>query len=142
MINPESNTEHRNCVDEIKGDCPFMKRNEFKVATCTIDNIVQVEYYGCIPQNVLDKDKPKLTDEFTGILISPNSKCYQYGQALMPHYITGQWAIGSGADFALGAMAAGADAIDAVSIAIDLDVNSGLGVTYLNLRETAEEPWE
>lgn len=40
--------------------------------------------------------------------------------------ITGaRWAIGSGGDFALGAMDAGADALKAVRIAIERDVNSG-----------------
>lgn len=44
-----------------------------------------------------------------------------------------QWAIGSGADFALGAMAAGASAVKAVQIASRLNVNTGLGVDALKL---------
>ena len=43
------------------------------------------------------------------------------------------WAAGSGADYALGAMAAGACAKRAVEIAITLDVNSGCGVDVLRL---------
>lgn len=42
-----------------------------------------------------------------------------------------QWAIGSGADLALGAMAAGADARQAVKIACKLDVYSGGRVVVL-----------
>lgn len=38
-----------------------------------------------------------------------------------------QWAIGSGADYALGAMAYGATAWEAVQIAAKLDVNTGVG---------------
>jgi ATP-dependent protease HslVU (ClpYQ) peptidase subunit len=38
------------------------------------------------------------------------------------------WAAGSGADYALGAMAHGATATEAVLIASDLDVNTGRGV--------------
>lgn len=44
------------------------------------------------------------------------------------------WAAGSGADYALGAMAAGASAKRAVEIAITLDVNSGCGVDVLRLK--------
>lgn len=40
---------------------------------------------------------------------------------------TEQWAIGSGADYALGAMAYGATALEAVQIAAKLDVNTGFG---------------
>lgn len=39
-----------------------------------------------------------------------------------------RWAMGSGADYALGAMAAGATSFRAVMIASELDVNTGLGV--------------
>jgi len=38
------------------------------------------------------------------------------------------WATGSGGDYALGAMLAGKTAVEAVEIAIQLDMNSGLGV--------------
>lgn len=41
------------------------------------------------------------------------------------------WAIGSGADYALGAMAAGKSARDAVLIAATLDTSTGDGVTTL-----------
>jgi len=41
------------------------------------------------------------------------------------------WAIGSGADYALGAMAAGKDARAAVLIAASLDTSTGDGVTTL-----------
>lgn len=47
-----------------------------------------------------------------------------------------KWAAGSGADYALGAMAAGASAKRAVGIAISLDINSGCGVDALRLRST------
>ena len=38
-----------------------------------------------------------------------------------------QWAIGSGADYALGAMAYGATALEAARIAARLDINTGFG---------------
>jgi hypothetical protein len=43
------------------------------------------------------------------------------------------WAMGSGADYALGAMAAGASAAAAIDIAMRLDVNTGIGVDALEL---------
>lgn len=39
-----------------------------------------------------------------------------------------RWAIGSGGDYALGAMVAGCDAREAVQIAMELDVHTGIGV--------------
>ena len=54
LNNDEMGVWH-NCVDKVKGDCPFMKRNQYKVATCSIDGIVQVEFYGCVPQEIIDK---------------------------------------------------------------------------------------
>lgn len=44
---------------------------------------------------------------------------------------TDKWAAGSGADYALGAMRAGATAFMAVEIATALDVHTGLGVDVL-----------
>lgn len=44
-------------------------------------------------------------------------------------------ALGSGADYALGAMAAGATATEAVQVAISLDVYSGGQVETLNVKE-------
>jgi len=38
------------------------------------------------------------------------------------------WAIGSGGDYALGAMKAGATAEEAVAIAMELDINTGIGI--------------
>jgi len=61
--NNSSNAEYRNCVDKEKGDCPFMYRNQYYIAGCSIDNIIQVEYYGCTPKDILkkraDKEKSK-----------------------------------------------------------------------------------
>ena len=47
----------------------------------------------------------------------------------------GQYAIGSGADFAEGAMAAGAAAYVAVEIASKFDVFSGMGVEVVDLKD-------
>ena len=55
MKNNAENTIYRNCLDKEKGDCPYMVRNKYGLECCSIDHIVQVEFYGCVPQLVLDK---------------------------------------------------------------------------------------
>lgn len=57
MKNSDPNTKYRHCVDEEKGDCPFMRKNEYNVPCCSIDGIIQVRWYGCIPQDILDKQE-------------------------------------------------------------------------------------
>ena len=36
-----------------------MNRNEYGTASCSIDNIIQVEFYGCVPEEILKKQKDK-----------------------------------------------------------------------------------
>lgn len=47
-----------------------------------------------------------------------------------------KYAIGTGEDYARGAMAAGASAKRAVEIACEFDINSGMGVDVLTLRKS------
>jgi len=80
--------------------------------------------------------KPVVGDNFTGLLVEASGELIYYdGPKLVPVPMpAGQrWSLGSGCDFALGAMAAGASAIQAVEIACVLDVNTGLGVDYVSL---------
>ena len=51
--------KYRKCIDSIKGDCPFMYRNEYKVSCCSIDNICQLDYYGCVPDNAIRLKKER-----------------------------------------------------------------------------------
>jgi hypothetical protein len=55
MKNNDDNTKYRNCVDEIVGDCPYMIKNEYGTACCSVDGIFQVTYYGCTPDEVILK---------------------------------------------------------------------------------------
>jgi ATP-dependent protease HslVU (ClpYQ) peptidase subunit len=73
-------------------------------------------------------DRPDFTD-FTGMVIHPDGTINLYDEE--PNITTfsrDKWAIGSGARFALGAMAHGATAAEAVEIASQLDVYTGLGI--------------
>ncbi len=83
-------------------------------------------------------DKPEMPegpDSFT-VLVATEVGLYEYIDSLRPIALgPTKWAIGSGAEYALGAMAAGASAKRAVEIACTLDVNSGMGVDTLTLRK-------
>jgi ATP-dependent protease HslVU (ClpYQ) peptidase subunit len=74
------------------------------------------------------KGEPKY-QEFTGIAIDQSGCMRVYSENPNPCVLNPKfWAIGSGGDYALGAMAHGATAAEAVLIATELDVNTGLGV--------------
>lgn len=78
-------------------------------------------------------DKPKLSDDFSALVIT-DGKIMRYEALLMPWQIDLPfWAAGSGADYALGAMAAGKSAVEAVEIAIRFDTSSGMGIDYVDL---------
>lgn len=48
--------DYRSCLDEnAKVNCPYVNKNEYGVWCCTIDRIVQVDYYGCTPIEILNK---------------------------------------------------------------------------------------
>lgn len=59
MKNFAPNNEYRNCVDKKAGDCPYMIRNKYDTACCAVDGIVQVEYFGCVPKDVIFKESMK-----------------------------------------------------------------------------------
>lgn len=79
-------------------------------------------------------DAPKLSDEdhFDCLVISPEGELFSFEENLVPYRMEAPFAaIGSGSPFALGAMGAGASAVDAVKIAGSLDVCTGIGVETL-----------
>ena len=82
-----------------------------------------------------DRDKDSAP---TLLLIQPGTGNYMRlnGPIFMPCDLGREFiAIGSGCEYALGAMAAGANAADAVRIAISLDVRSGGEVETVNVKE-------
>lgn len=40
---------HRNCIDTKKGNCKYVTFNQYNVAMCSIDKIIQVEHFACRP---------------------------------------------------------------------------------------------
>ena len=72
----------------------------------------------------------------SGLCVMPDGKVYDITyDSKAPSPVGRKYhAIGSGADLCLGAMAAGASAIDAVNISKELSVYSGGDTTWINLR--------
>ena len=82
------------------------------------------------------EEKPSVDDdmEFSVILVNENAEIKYMCNSLFWHEMGKvQWSIGSGCDYALGAMKHGASAAEAVMIAASLDVNTGLGIDTLTL---------
>lgn len=72
---------------------------------------------------------PSNVDDFGALVVDVKRRVWNIHDTLFyVHCSAKQWAIGSGANYALGAMAAGATAAQAVRIASKLDVHCGLGV--------------
>lgn len=78
---------------------------------------------------------PSDDDDGANVLLATADMTYLFHNSLTPVAIGKiPWAAGSGANYALGAMAMGASARKAVEIACGLDVNSGMGIDVLRLR--------
>jgi hypothetical protein len=78
--------------------------------------------------------QPDLTDLII-LSIDQNGRIWYASHTLLwARLHTKQWAIGSGCDYALGAMASGKTAAEAIRIASRLDVNTGFGVDTLCLK--------
>jgi ATP-dependent protease HslVU (ClpYQ) peptidase subunit len=77
---------------------------------------------------------PGSEDTFTVIVATP-SGVFEYIDSLRPIFLGDiTWAIGSGAEYAFGAMDAGACAKRAVEIACGRDCSSGMGIDVLTLK--------
>lgn len=75
--------------------------------------------------------KPDDLNDCSRIAVSPRGDVWHATGVLWSLIGRRAWAIGSGSDYALGAMAAGATAKQAVRIAARLDVSTGNGVQTL-----------
>jgi len=50
------NNEYRNCFKtDSEPECPFADFNQYGTHCCTIDEIIQTRWYGCVPQEIIDK---------------------------------------------------------------------------------------
>jgi ATP-dependent protease HslVU (ClpYQ) peptidase subunit len=78
--------------------------------------------------------KPKIDSQSDAIRLMPDGRLLHYTNALLPSPIDPPFAIGSGADFAIGAMDEGAPPKRAVERAIVRDPFSGGKITVLALK--------
>jgi len=77
--------------------------------------------------------KPEFKEGFCALVVR-NNKLWKYENMLVSILIDMPcWGAGSGADYAIGAMAAGKNAAEAVEIACRFDVSCGLGIDTLTL---------
>lgn len=82
-------------------------------------------------------EKEKDDDEFSVVVINNNGITY-FNDRFYPESLGFRpWAIGSGRDYAIGAMAAGASAKKAVGIAASYDVFTGGEIDVLTLQKRA-----
>lgn len=84
-----------------------------------------------LPANV----QTKMEVDFEGLIVAPNRKVYNISETLLitPIRISKYIAIGSGEKLALGAMAVGANAINAVRAAIKHEATCGGRIQYVRL---------
>lgn len=84
---------------------------------------------------------PQRTSDYADMLmIGPDGSIWKYERTPYPiRFEDKHFACGSGRDFALAALTLGCDARDAVAVACQLDLNSGLGIDAIDLAPP-EEP--
>lgn len=100
-------------------------------ASCgSLENNAAVRHYLCGGEKpIIDKD-----EDFDGVLIKPDGSAWMLNKRLQPIPIESPYfSTGSGRDFALLAMRMGKSAREAVEIAAELDIWTGMGVTELRL---------
>lgn len=85
-----------------------------------------------------DGKKPKLQSDFDGLRLMPDGSLIHFVDDLEPCVIDAPFAIGSGADFAIGAMDEGADAETAVKRAMSRDPFTGGKITVLRLKQALQ----
>lgn len=83
-----------------------------------------------LQQGGVPADKPKLADDcMTLLMVDGRGKAWTYHSALHPvPILLPFYAVGSGSDYAMAAMACEKDAADAIRIAARFDHNTGVGI--------------
>jgi hypothetical protein len=85
-------------------------------------------------QALIKNQPPPKLEDIAGLLVDLRGRVWLYEGNIWQPVKQKYYAIGSGGEFALAAMDAGAGAVEAVRIAIGRDLWSGGKVTYVRLR--------
>ncbi|TFZ81621.1 hypothetical protein [Candidatus Macondimonas diazotrophica] len=75
--------------------------------------------------------------------IDQNGVAWHSSNVHLPHFYPSNveyWASGSGSSFALGAMAAGSDAITAIQMAAKHDIYTGARIAAISLHQASDDP--
>jgi len=63
-IRKRNNSDYRECFNsDTEPICIFASFNEYGNHCCTIDRIVQTRWYGCRPQEIIDRKSKELEEE-------------------------------------------------------------------------------
>ena len=96
------------------------------------DPIIEWVKGGCKKKQRPDVEEEK--PDFSIMVVTDEGKVFYASNSLFFHDMgKTKWAIGSGADYALGAMEAGKTAKESIEIAMRLDVNTGLGIDVIDV---------
>lgn len=80
------------------------------------------------------KELPTLdVDDYNLLLIDKENKAWWLNGNEVPLEVPSPWALGTGGEYALGAMGFGATAEEAVHVAMKYDINTGIGVDKIEL---------
>lgn len=79
-------------------------------------------------------DRPPVADDFSALIVRRNGTLELHRQAGWVQLHAPRFTMGSGADYATGAMVMGADAVRAVHVAAMFDIGTGDTVDALELR--------
>lgn len=93
------------------------------------EGLSAIEWY----KNGSNPDKyPIAKDSNTGMVVIRDGVIYKYEDTHVPFIIQNRlYAFGSGRELAIGAMAMGADAVTAVTVACDYESGCGMGIDVL-----------
>lgn len=97
-----------------------------------------VEWFSLIDseREKLKRKKCPTTNDFEAIVLLSDGSLWWYGKNWYPVELKERYfAIGSGSNYALGALHAGATVVEAVKIASKLDPNSGMGVQVERIKD-------
>lgn len=101
-----------------------------------VENALAVVKWYQDGQSEIEWPKVQETDDYASVLLIKDGKLYEFEQLPIPQEVKfSPRAWGSGAPYALGAMAMGADAIKAVKVTAQICNTVGLGVDFFTLKK-------
>ena len=61
------NTKYRDCFkNDTESECVFAGFNRYGTHCCTVDGVIHTRWYGCKPQEIIDKKSKELEEKLEG----------------------------------------------------------------------------